>query len=118
MKNKIEWKNLSPEVILLIPENVFAYPEIMNLKYVLFARIAEERKNLIIDCSKLEYIDDTAIRVILGLNETLAKMGFSLGLYNLQYTAKNTVSKSCLSKVAKIYVSLDNALQELSPKEL
>ena len=115
MKNKIEWKTLSPEVILLITENIFLYPEIINLKYVLFAKVAEEKKNLIIDCSKLDYIDDTAIRVIIGLNEILVKMGFSLSFFSSNSIVKQTISKSELGKVTKIYASLDNALKEMSP---
>jgi Anti-anti-sigma regulatory factor (antagonist of anti-sigma factor) len=116
-RNKIEWKILSPEVMLLIPENVFAYPEIMNLKYVLFARIVDEKKKLIIDCSKIEYIDNTAIRVIIGLNEILGKMQLSLGLCNMQPSVKDTVIKSGLAKIVKTYIDLQIALKEMGEVE-
>ncbi len=111
LKQKPEWKVLTPEVLLFTSGKDFAYPEIINNKSLIYNKIVEAKSSLIINCSAIEHIDNVALRVLIGLKEVAGKMGRLICLADMSPAVKNLLRTSGLSRTFLTYPDTDTALK-------
>jgi anti-anti-sigma factor len=74
--------------------------------------IKEGETNLIIDCSKMDYISSTGLRVFLSALKKLNSNDGSLRIAGLQESIKQIFDISGFTKLFKIYKDLDSAINK------
>ncbi len=73
--------------------------------------LQDDHKKVVLDCSGLNYISSSGLRVFLILQKKMAAEGGALKICNLQPSIKEIFDMSGFSMIFSIYDDLDAALQ-------
>jgi anti-sigma B factor antagonist len=94
-----------------------------SLEASLIKLIEDGTKELIIDCSQIEYINNAGLRVLLNVAKKALNADGRIALHSPSRTAKDTFDKTGFSMVSRIYDTREEAIAKvaasgiLSPRE-
>ncbi|MCI0663738.1 MAG: STAS domain-containing protein [Acidobacteria bacterium] len=81
-----------------------------SLEDNLMKLIDDGASQLIIDCSQIEYIDNTGLRVLLNIAKRIVSVNGRLALHSPSQPAKEIFDKTGFSMVSRIYFTREEAI--------
>jgi anti-sigma B factor antagonist len=105
----IKLKNEVPAIILEGEVDVYTSPQ---LKQQLIDIYESGAKQVIVDLSKVEYIDSSALGVIIGGLKRMREVGGNMSLICPNPRVRRVFEITGLDKIFDIYNSSEDALQE------
>jgi len=105
-------KDFENGIIVLIKGELDAVtgPELTNY----FKEQMEEKKNLIADFSKVEYISSAGLRVLLATVKDTRRQGGDLRLANVQENVNKVLKISGFVSILKVYPDTESAMNSYS----
>lgn len=83
-----------------------------KLREMIDGLLANEKKNIVINLSEMEYIDSTGVGEMVASLKTVENLGGQMKLVNLRNQAYKTLSLALLLPVFDIYETEDEALSK------
>jgi anti-sigma B factor antagonist len=111
MEFRIEVTEKGPDVAVLAVDGEIDLATAPRLKEALLA-LAEEPKTVIVDLSKTQYLDSTALGVLVGGLKRKRERGGELRLAGLTERVRRVFDITRLSTVFEIYSSVEEAKRE------
>ncbi|MFN0085886.1 MAG: STAS domain-containing protein [Blastocatellia bacterium] len=81
-----------------------------SLEDSLVKLVEEGARQLIIDCSQVEYINNAGLRVLLNVAKRVINMNGRVALHSLSQAAKDIFDKTGFSMVARVYDTREEAI--------
>ncbi len=81
---KFSFKSFSDSVLIFALDKKLAYPDIIHMRFPVFAYLAEHPGSVVADCSQLEYIDFTGVGFLLELYDYQRRLDLFFLLSNVK----------------------------------
>lgn len=103
-------------VVIEMKGNVMGGPDAVNLNETLHKLIDEDKKNLVVDLSKVKFMNSSGLGMLIGGLTTMRKAGGDLRIANASDKIESLLMVTKLITVFKHYRSVDEAVASYEEK--
>ncbi len=104
-------------VVIAFKGNVMGGPDAVSLNEKLHELIEDEKTNVVVDLSKVNFMNSSGLGMLIGALTTMRKAGGDLRIANATDKIESLLVITKLITVFKHYQSLDEAVESYSEQE-
>lgn len=104
-------------VVIAFKGNVMGGPDAVSLNEKLHELIEDEKTNVVVDLSKVNFMNSSGLGMLIGALTTMRKAGGDLRIANATDKIESLLVITKLITVFKHYQSLDEAVESYSDQE-
>lgn len=109
---QIQKRTIAPGVVLIeVSGRIVLGNECQHVEWTLDEIIAGNHKKVVLDLSKLEYVDSTGIGIIVTRCGQMESAGGEIRIASMRPRVEELIRTAKLHRILKYYATVDDALQ-------